>query len=130
MRFVLALTLTLALEGAAGAAVFTEENGYCSNAANAFKTADMTLSSCEQLCETTPGCFDGYFCGSANCGGAGAGMVCSSTFLFAFFFSLPIPSCLKTSPGDSIQKGGNALVRGGLKFEGNQYKPLAHNPLM
>ena len=87
MRFALALTLTLALEGAAGAAVFTEENGYCSNAANAFKTADMTLSSCEQLCETTPGCFDGYFCGSANCGGVGAGMVCSSTSLFAFFFA-------------------------------------------
>ena len=47
---------------------------------------------------------------------------------FLLFFSLLIPSCLKTSPGDSIQKGGNALVRGGLKFEGNQYSKPAILP--
>ena len=48
-------------------------------------------------------------------------LLASARQSFSLFFSLPIPSCLKTSPGDSIQKGGNALVRGGLKFEGNQY---------
>ena len=40
---------------------------------------------------------------------------------FLLFFALSIPSYPKTSPGGSIQKGGKALVRGGLKFEGNQY---------
>jgi hypothetical protein len=64
-------------------AVFTEEGGFCSNAANAFKTAGMTLSGCEQLCETTPGCFDGFFC-ETTCGNSNwnsqdsnRGMVCN-----------------------------------------------------
>ena len=59
------------------AAVFTRQNGYCANALKAKKIFGLTLLTCEHLCETTAGCFDGYFCGSSNCGGSGKGYVCN-----------------------------------------------------
>ena len=58
-------------------AVFTTQNGYCANAEKAKKIIGLNLSTCEHLCETTAGCFDGYFCGSKNCGGSGEGYVCN-----------------------------------------------------
>eukprot|EP00729_Bicosta_minor_P012887 gene12887-7142_t len=53
------------------------ENGYCSNAENAYKIKGLTLGGCQQLCEEDPDCVDGYFCGHANCGGSGIANVCN-----------------------------------------------------